>query len=59
MAKENSSATSPTAMIGHVDQGKTTLTAALSKVSADNGWGTFVSYQVAASAQTLAQPGWR
>jgi len=30
--------------IGHVDHGKTTLTAALTKVSADNGWGTFVSY---------------
>ena len=26
--------------IGHVDHGKTTLTAALTKVSADKGWGT-------------------
>ena len=26
--------------IGHVDHGKTTLTAALTKVSADHGWGT-------------------
>src|ERR671922_2900608 len=30
--------------IGHVDHGKTTLTAALTKVSADNGWSKFVSY---------------
>jgi elongation factor Tu len=26
--------------IGHVDHGKTTLTAALTKISADKGWGT-------------------
>jgi GTPase len=36
--------------IGHVDHGKTTLTAALTKVSADNGWGTFVSYHDVAKA---------
>src|SRR5215469_5174595 len=36
--------------IGHVDHGKTTLTAALTKVSADNGWGTFVSYRDVAKA---------
>src|SRR6184192_1813887 len=30
--------------IGHVDHGKTTLTAALTKVSADNGWSKFISY---------------
>ncbi|HLQ59091.1 MAG TPA: GTP-binding protein, partial [Gemmatimonadales bacterium] len=30
--------------IGHVDHGKTTLTAALTKVSADKGLGTYVSY---------------
>ena len=36
--------------IGHVDHGKTTLTAALTKVSADNGWGAFVSYQDVAKA---------
>ncbi|QOZ47369.1 elongation factor Tu [Bradyrhizobium sp. CCBAU 53340] len=36
--------------IGHVDHGKTTLTAALTKVSADYGWGAFVSYQDVARA---------
>jgi elongation factor Tu len=36
--------------IGHVDQGKTTLTAALTKVSADRGWGAFVSYRDVAKA---------
>ncbi|MBR0870422.1 elongation factor Tu [Bradyrhizobium tropiciagri] len=36
--------------IGHVDHGKTTLTAALTKVSADKGWGAFVSYQDVAKA---------
>ncbi|HEV8198368.1 MAG TPA: GTP-binding protein, partial [Gemmatimonadales bacterium] len=31
--------------IGHVDHGKTTLTAALTKISADKGWGsTYVPY---------------
>jgi hypothetical protein len=37
--------------IGHVDLGKTTLTAALTKVSADKGWtSTFVSYDQVAKA---------
>jgi elongation factor Tu len=36
--------------IGHVDHGKTTLTAALTKVSADKGWGTYVSYADVARA---------
>src|SRR5690349_4127258 len=36
--------------IGHVDHGKTTLTAALTKVSADNGWGAYVSYADVAKA---------
>src|ERR1700680_2977439 len=37
--------------IGHVDHGKTTLTAALTKVSADRGWtSTFVSYDQVAKA---------
>jgi elongation factor Tu len=37
--------------IGHVDHGKTTLTAALTKVSADKGWtSTFVSYDQVAKA---------
>ena len=37
--------------IGHVDHGKTTLTAAMTKVSADKGWTqTFVSYDQVAKA---------
>ena len=37
--------------IGHVDHGKTTLTAALTKVSADKGYGTkYVSYDEVAKA---------
>ena len=36
--------------IGHVDHGKTTLTAAMTKISADNGWGRFVSYHDVAKA---------
>jgi elongation factor Tu len=36
--------------IGHVDHGKTTLTAAMTKVSANHGWGAFVSYQDVAKA---------
>jgi elongation factor Tu len=36
--------------IGHVDHGKTTLTAALTKVSSDNGWSKFVSYDEVAKA---------
>jgi len=37
--------------IGHVDHGKTTLTAALTKVSADRGWGTkYIPYDQVAKA---------
>jgi elongation factor Tu len=37
--------------IGHVDHGKTTLTAALTKVSADKGWGaSYVPYDQVAKA---------
>jgi len=37
--------------IGHVDHGKTTLTAALTKVSSDRGWGTkYISYDEVAKA---------
>jgi elongation factor Tu len=37
--------------IGHVDHGKTTLTAALTKVSAEQGWGTtYISYDQVAKA---------
>src|SRR2546423_10680029 len=36
--------------IGHVDHGKTALTAALTKVSADQGWSKFVPYDEVAKA---------
>ena len=37
--------------IGHVDHGKTTTTAALTKVSSDRGWGTkYISYDEVAKA---------
>ncbi len=36
--------------IGHVDHGKTTLTAAITKVSASKGWSKFVSYDDVAKA---------
>src|ERR1700745_1637783 len=36
--------------IGHVDHGKTTLTAALTKVSSDKGWSKFVTYDEVAKA---------
>jgi len=36
--------------IGHVDHGKTTLTAAMTKVAADKGWAEFVSYDEVAKA---------
>ncbi len=36
--------------IGHIDHGKTTLTAALTKVSADKGWAKYVSYDQVAKA---------
>ncbi|MGH8442714.1 MAG: GTP-binding protein, partial [Nevskiaceae bacterium] len=42
MAKEKFERTKPhvnVGTIGHVDHGKTTTTAALTKVSADKGWG--------------------
>ena len=36
--------------IGHVDHGKTTLTAALTKISADKGMAKFISYDEVAKA---------
>jgi elongation factor Tu len=36
--------------IGHVDHGKTTLTAAMTKVASDRGWAEFVSYDQVAKA---------
>ena len=54
MAKEKFERTKPhcnVGTIGHVDHGKTTLTAALTRVSADKGWATkFVSYDQVAKA---------
>src|SRR5881398_2004596 len=54
MAKQKFQRTKPhcnVGTIGHVDHGKTTLTAALRKVSADKGWTkTFVSYDQVARA---------
>src|SRR6187399_1582764 len=54
MAKEKFDRSKPhvnVGTIGHIDHGKTTLTAALTKVSADKGWATkFVSYDQVAKA---------
>ena len=54
MAKQKFERTKPhcnVGTIGHVDHGKTTLTAALTKVSAAKGWTTtFVSYDQVAKA---------
>src|SRR3954463_13749521 len=54
MAKEKFNREKPhcnVGTIGHVDHGKTTLTAALTKVSADRGWSkSFVSYDQVAKA---------
>jgi elongation factor Tu len=53
MAKEKFDRSKPhvnVGTIGHIDHGKTTLTAALTKVSAQNGWGKFVSYDEVAKA---------
>ena len=54
MAKQKFERTKPhcnVGTIGHVDHGKTTLTAALTKVSADKGWTqNFVPYDQVAKA---------
>jgi elongation factor Tu len=53
MSKEKFDRTKPhvnVGTIGHVDHGKTTTTAALTKVSADRGWGTYVPYDQVAKA---------
>ena len=45
MAKEKFDRSKPhvnVGTIGHIDHGKTTLTAALTKVAADKGWAKFV-----------------
>src|SRR5213594_2720093 len=53
MAKEKFDRSKPhvnVGTIGHIDHGKTTLTAALTKVAADRGWAKFVSYDEVAKA---------
>ena len=53
MAKEKFERNKPhvnVGTIGHVDHGKTTTTAALTKVSADKGWGKYVPYDEVAKA---------
>src|SRR6187402_450396 len=53
MAKEKFDRSKPhvnIGTIGHVDHGKTTLTAALTKISADKGMAKFVSYDEVAKA---------
>src|SRR3979490_2218378 len=53
MAKEKFDRTKPhvnVGTIGHIDHGKTTLTAALTKVSADKGLANFTSREEAARA---------
>src|SRR5512139_1533188 len=53
MAKEKFDRSKPhvnVGTIGHIDHGKTRLTAALTKVAADKGWAKFVSYDEVAKA---------
>ena len=53
MAKEKFDRTKPhvnVGTIGHIDHGKTTLTAALTKVAADKGWAKFIPYDEVAKA---------
>src|ERR1700759_2886019 len=56
MAKENSERTKPhvnIGTIGHIDHGKTTLTAAITKVMADTFGGAAVSYADIAKGGTV------
>src|SRR5437870_8317054 len=53
MAKEKFDRSKPHVNVGtngHIDHGKTTLTAALTKVAADKGWAKFVPYDEVAKA---------
>src|SRR3979490_612627 len=53
MAKEKFDRSKPhvnVGTIGHIDHGKTPLTAALTKVAADKGWAKFISYDEVAKA---------
>ena len=53
MAKEKFDRSKPhvnVGTIGHIDHGKTTLTAALTKVAAEKGWAKFIPYDEVAKA---------
>src|SRR5674476_1573416 len=53
MAKEKFDRSKPhvnVGTIGHIDHGKTTLTAALTKVASSKGWAKYVSYDEVAKA---------
>src|SRR5512139_2725571 len=53
MAKEKFDRSKPhvnVGTIGHIDHGKTTLTAAMTKVASAKGWGKYVSYDEVAKA---------
>src|SRR6266567_4352165 len=53
MAKEKFDRSKPhvnVGTIGHIDHGKTTLTAALTKVAAEKGWAKYISYDEVAKA---------
>ena len=53
MAKEKFDRTKPhvnVGTIGHIDHGKTTLTAALTKVSSEKGWAKYIPYDEVAKA---------
>ena len=53
MAKEKFDRSKPhvnVGTIGHIDHGKTTLTAALTKVAATKGWGKYIPYDEVAKA---------
>jgi elongation factor Tu len=53
MAKEKFDRSKPhvnVGTIGHIDHGKTTLTAALTKVASEKGWAKYISYDEVAKA---------
>ena len=59
MAKEKFDRTKPhvnVGTIGHIDHGKTTLTAALTKVAADKGWAKFISVRRSRQGVRVAGP---
>ena len=59
MAKEKFDRSKPhvnVGTIGHIDHGKTTLTAALTKVAADKGWAKFISVRRGRQGVRVAGP---